>query len=318
MPEVNTHGVVRADVGRTPVHSLQNFWSRSEPISGCGTTMKRPWLPYWRRLRRRVLEKPVLFVGTGTCGLGAGAGKTLAAVRAILGDAGIEADVVEVGCIGLCSEEPLLDVQLPGRTRLCFARRDCPSRCRDSDGRPGRVAPRQRGAAGAVPGRRRALARTSRWLDEHPFLARPAAGGAGHQRPDRPGEHRRVHRLGRLLGGGQGAQDHDAGGGLQPVEASGPARAWRRRLPHGQEVEVRARQPAATRSTSSATPTKATPARSWTARSARATRTACWKAWLSRPTPSARRRRTSTSGPSIRWRCSDLKTRHRPGARHTA
>jgi len=33
-------------------------------------------------LRREDVSKPAIFIGTGTCGLGAGAGKTLAAVRA--------------------------------------------------------------------------------------------------------------------------------------------------------------------------------------------------------------------------------------------
>ncbi len=69
-------------------------------------------------LRREVLTRPVVFVGTGTCGLGAGAAETLDAVGCWLRQRGIEADVVEVGCIGMCSAEPLLDVQLPGRTRL--------------------------------------------------------------------------------------------------------------------------------------------------------------------------------------------------------
>ncbi len=32
----------------------------------------------------------------------------------------IDADLVEVGCIGFCSAEPLVDVQLPGRTRVSF------------------------------------------------------------------------------------------------------------------------------------------------------------------------------------------------------
>ena len=72
-----------------------------------------------RRLRRACVDRPVIFVGTGTCGLGAGAGKTLVAVRAYLDERGIDADVVEVGCIGWCVSEPLVDVQLPGRTRAC-------------------------------------------------------------------------------------------------------------------------------------------------------------------------------------------------------
>jgi NADH:ubiquinone oxidoreductase subunit F (NADH-binding)/Pyruvate/2-oxoacid:ferredoxin oxidoreductase delta subunit len=75
------------------------------------------------RLRRDTLTRPVIYIGTGTCGLGAGAGKTLAAVRRYLDlHAHIRAEVVEVGCIGLCVEEPLVDVQLPGRPRLSFPR----------------------------------------------------------------------------------------------------------------------------------------------------------------------------------------------------
>ena len=78
---------------------------------------RQDWL---RRVRREVLTRPAIFVGTGTCGLGAGAGKSLAAVKRYLEAKSIAADIVEVGCIGLCAAEPLLDVQLPGRTRVGF------------------------------------------------------------------------------------------------------------------------------------------------------------------------------------------------------
>lgn len=71
-------------------------------------------------LRRDSVSKPVILVGAGTCGLGAGANKTLEAIRQFLVGKNIEADVLEVGCIGLCSAEPLVDVQLPGRCRLSF------------------------------------------------------------------------------------------------------------------------------------------------------------------------------------------------------
>ena len=70
------------------------------------------------RLLRRGLTRPVLTIGTGTCGLGAGAGKTLEVMRGWLAEHGVEADIVEVGCIGLCSAEPIVDVQLPGRPRV--------------------------------------------------------------------------------------------------------------------------------------------------------------------------------------------------------
>jgi NADH:ubiquinone oxidoreductase subunit F (NADH-binding) len=71
-------------------------------------------------LRREVLDKPVIFVGAGTCGMGAGAGKTLKAVHQYLSEKGVDAQVVEVGCIGLCTSEPIVDVQLPGKARVSF------------------------------------------------------------------------------------------------------------------------------------------------------------------------------------------------------
>lgn len=67
-------------------------------------------------------NKMKIYVGTGTCGLGAGAGKTLAVIETYLKEKSIDAEIVNVGCIGLCYEEPIVDVQLPGRTRLSFGR----------------------------------------------------------------------------------------------------------------------------------------------------------------------------------------------------
>jgi NADH:ubiquinone oxidoreductase subunit F (NADH-binding) len=80
------------------------------------------------------------------------------------------ADVVEVGCIGLCVEEPLVDVQLPGRPRVSFPRvtEQHVDGLLDAvfGGRPFPMAPLgQFRAAAATP-----------WngvpfLDEHPFFA---------------------------------------------------------------------------------------------------------------------------------------------------
>jgi len=72
------------------------------------------------RLRRDLVAQPVVYVGAGTCGLGAGAKKTAQAVRDYCREHQFTADLVEVGCIGMCSAEPLLDVQMPGRTRISF------------------------------------------------------------------------------------------------------------------------------------------------------------------------------------------------------
>ncbi|MFP4052668.1 MAG: NADH-ubiquinone oxidoreductase-F iron-sulfur binding region domain-containing protein [Phycisphaerae bacterium] len=71
-------------------------------------------------LRRDDVDKPTLFVGAGTCGLGAGAGKTLSAIRQYIDANGVDAEIVEIGCIGLCAAEPMVDVQLPGKARVSF------------------------------------------------------------------------------------------------------------------------------------------------------------------------------------------------------
>ncbi len=71
-------------------------------------------------LRRENTVRPVIFIGTATCGLAAGAGKTLARLNDYIAENNIDAEVVEVGCLGLCAQEPIVDVQIPGKTRLSF------------------------------------------------------------------------------------------------------------------------------------------------------------------------------------------------------
>ena len=71
-------------------------------------------------LRREDVVKPTIYIGMGTCGLGAGAAKVLSAIRDHVAKIGLDADIVEVGCIGLCASEPIVDIQLPGRNRVSF------------------------------------------------------------------------------------------------------------------------------------------------------------------------------------------------------
>ena len=72
-------------------------------------------------LRREKVFKPVIYIGAGTCGLGAGAGKTLENVKSYLNTRAIDAEIVEVGCIGLCAAEPIVDIQLPEHNRVSFS-----------------------------------------------------------------------------------------------------------------------------------------------------------------------------------------------------
>jgi NADH:ubiquinone oxidoreductase subunit F (NADH-binding)/Pyruvate/2-oxoacid:ferredoxin oxidoreductase delta subunit/(2Fe-2S) ferredoxin len=137
-------------------------------------------------LRRDVVARPAIFVGTGTCGLGAGAGRTLAAVRRCLGERNADADVVEVGCIGLCTSEPIVDVQLPGRARLSFGpvTEDQVPALLDAmfagkvpaEGLIGQHRPLAPGAAGGADGHGAGATALEPWpgvayLDEHPFFA---------------------------------------------------------------------------------------------------------------------------------------------------
>ncbi|MFA6003908.1 MAG: NADH-ubiquinone oxidoreductase-F iron-sulfur binding region domain-containing protein [Elusimicrobiota bacterium] len=73
---------------------------------------------HFQGLRRTAAVRPTVYVGAGTCGLGAGAGAVVEAARAHMLARGWAGDVVEVGCIGYCVAEPILDIQLPGRNRL--------------------------------------------------------------------------------------------------------------------------------------------------------------------------------------------------------
>lgn len=82
----------------------------------CGNTKKE----ILELAKRRKVSRPVIYVGAGTCGLGAGAAKTLEEVKAWLDRNKKDAEVLEVGCVGLCIQEPLLDIQLPGKSRLSF------------------------------------------------------------------------------------------------------------------------------------------------------------------------------------------------------
>ncbi|MEW5959213.1 MAG: FAD-dependent oxidoreductase [Chloroflexota bacterium] len=61
-----------------------------------------------------------LTVGMGTCGLAAGAGETLAAIQRELEQRNLKAVVAKVGCVGMCSFEPMVELQAAGKPRLNY------------------------------------------------------------------------------------------------------------------------------------------------------------------------------------------------------
>ncbi len=73
-----------------------------------------------RLLRREKVRHPAVFVGTASSGMISGAGDTLEEIRRYLDERNIRADVVETGSTGYSSMEPVVEVQMPGKTRVAF------------------------------------------------------------------------------------------------------------------------------------------------------------------------------------------------------
>ena len=72
----------------------------------------------WEALERG--ERPRILIGTATCGRSAGASNVLEAFETELAKRGIDAVIVQVGCIGLCYAEPLVDIIKKGQPRICY------------------------------------------------------------------------------------------------------------------------------------------------------------------------------------------------------
>ena len=66
-------------------------------------------------------DKPRIYIGTATCGRAAGALAVLEAIKSELAKHDIEAIIIQVGCIGLCYAEPLVDIAKPNRPRICYS-----------------------------------------------------------------------------------------------------------------------------------------------------------------------------------------------------
>ena len=74
----------------------------------------------WRALTQG--DQPWIRIGTGLAGEAAGGFEVREAVRSALSAHGVAATVSDVGTLGLCFAEPLMDVQLPGGPRVFYQR----------------------------------------------------------------------------------------------------------------------------------------------------------------------------------------------------
>lgn len=72
----------------------------------------------WHQLQES--DKPTLFIGAATCGRSAGALEVRKTFEKGLKDKGIEANIVEVGCLGPCWAEPLISIKKPGGPNIFY------------------------------------------------------------------------------------------------------------------------------------------------------------------------------------------------------
>src|SRR5512138_1186888 len=63
---------------------------------------------------------PVIYLGTASCGIAAGALDVLETIQQTLAELGQPARVIQVGCIGPCYLEPIMDVVMPGGSRVSY------------------------------------------------------------------------------------------------------------------------------------------------------------------------------------------------------
>ncbi|MCL0061067.1 (2Fe-2S) ferredoxin domain-containing protein [Dehalococcoidia bacterium] len=71
-------------------------------------------------IKVRLATGTTITVGMGTCGIAAGARDTMLAILEELRRREIDANVTTVGCIGMCSKEPLVDIEQAGGQRITY------------------------------------------------------------------------------------------------------------------------------------------------------------------------------------------------------
>ncbi len=80
--------------------------------------IKRQAASEWKAMQNSPI--PRILIGTATCGMAAGAETIMEALNAELAKNNIKADIIQVGCIGLCYAEPLFEVIKPGKPGVFY------------------------------------------------------------------------------------------------------------------------------------------------------------------------------------------------------
>ncbi|NLC76791.1 MAG: (2Fe-2S) ferredoxin domain-containing protein [Clostridia bacterium] len=79
---------------------------------------------------REAQDKIKIVVGMGTCGIAAGAREVVLTIMDELAKRKLNDVVVsQTGCIGMCAQEPLVEISIPGSGKVLYGKMD-PMKCR--------------------------------------------------------------------------------------------------------------------------------------------------------------------------------------------
>ena len=73
-----------------------------------------------QQVRREKTDRPVIFISSGTSSVIAGSEKTFAAIETYIKENEPSTELVNVGCTGPSTFEPLVCIQIPGKNKLYF------------------------------------------------------------------------------------------------------------------------------------------------------------------------------------------------------
>ncbi len=203
-------------------------------------------------------------VGLSTCGIAAGAEDTYKALEAKLAALPDAPELTRTGCVGMCYQEPLVEISNGDGERYLYGHISPDKVDRLLDGA------RRAGAAGRrLAGLDRAAARAPTTPTSRASTGSCCATAA----TSTPSRSTSTSRSGGYLALQKVLEAKDPDGLINAMIESGLRGRGGAGLPDRDEVALHAPGAGHARSTSSATRTRATRARSWTARCSRATRT---------------------------------------------
>jgi NADH-quinone oxidoreductase subunit F len=91
--------------------------AEQSPVAATFQVIKERAESRWQELWQ---DRPVIMVGTATCGRAAGALEVLQTLRDEVNKHKLDCPVIEVGCMGHCYAEPLVIISKPGYPPICY------------------------------------------------------------------------------------------------------------------------------------------------------------------------------------------------------